>query len=160
MFEKFGFMKSAEELNAAAEGFLKEGDTESIIALAQENGIDEEDAEDYIEEAVDIFATPMTAALGRLKVIKAEKIRKVTDTHHRANQIVIHEIIQGMINEPEVAAGIMASENIIMDLVNGMKGVVCTGTDEDLRKLVRACVAGKDQLEKTAKEIKSRYEER
>ncbi len=159
MFEKFGFMKTVEELNAAAEGFLKEGDTESIIALAQENGIDEEDAGDYTEGMTDVFATPMTAALGRLKAVRTEKIGKVKDAHHRANQIMIYEIIRGMINEPEVAAGIMASENIVMDLVNGMKGVVYTGTDEDLRKLVRACVAGKDQLKKTAEEIKTRYGE-
>lgn len=159
MFEKFGNFDSAEELNAAAEGFLKEGDTESIIALAQENGIDEEDARDYIEEMADIFTTPMTAALGRLKIIRTEKIKKISDARHKANQVMIHEIIRGMISEPEVAAGIMASRNIIEDLVNGMKGIVYTGTDEDLRQLVRACVAGKDQLKKTAMEIKSRYEE-
>ena len=49
MFEKFGEFHSAAELNEAAAGFLEEGDRESIFALAQENGLDREDAEDYIE---------------------------------------------------------------------------------------------------------------
>lgn len=159
MFEKFGFMKSAEELNAAAAGFLKEGDTDSLLLLAEENGIDREDAVDYVDGMVDEFTTPAMAALGRLKVIRTEKIRKVTDKHHKANQVMICEIIRGMINEPEVAAGVMASENIIMDLVKGMKGVVYTGTDEDMRKLVRGIAAGKEEFDRAVKEIKQRYEQ-
>ena len=38
MFDKFGEFNSVEELNAAAEGFRNEGDLESLMALAQENG--------------------------------------------------------------------------------------------------------------------------
>lgn len=47
MFDKFGEFDSAEELNKAAEGLKEEGDKESLIELAKENGIDPEDAEDY-----------------------------------------------------------------------------------------------------------------
>ena len=49
MFEKFGEFDSAEELNRAAAAQFKEGDTEAILTIAKENGIDEEDARDYIE---------------------------------------------------------------------------------------------------------------
>ena len=48
MFEKFGEFDSAEELNMCAEGLRNEGDEESLIALAEENGIDGEDAEDFM----------------------------------------------------------------------------------------------------------------
>ena len=48
MFEKFGEMGSYEEVNLAAEGLKKEGDKESLYALAEENGVDKEDAEDYL----------------------------------------------------------------------------------------------------------------
>lgn len=68
MFDKFGEFDSAAELNTAAEGLLKEGDTNSIRVLAEENGLDREDAEDYITGAVTELTTPLMAAMGKLKV--------------------------------------------------------------------------------------------
>ena len=49
MFDKFGEFDSSEEINKAAAGLLREGDRESIVILAKENGIDKADAEDYID---------------------------------------------------------------------------------------------------------------
>ena len=66
LFEKFGEMDSAEELKAAAQGLLNEGDTESLKALALENGFDEEDAEDWEDFGVEISRTE--AAVCKLKV--------------------------------------------------------------------------------------------
>lgn len=74
MFDKFGEFDSAAELNASAEGMLKEGDTDSIYILAEENGIDKEDAEDYITGAVTKLVTPLMAAMGKLKV-EAEDLK-------------------------------------------------------------------------------------
>lgn len=74
MFDKFGEFDSAAELNAAAEGLLKEGDTESIYTLAEENGIDREDAQDYITSAAMELTTPLMAAMGKLKV-EAEDLK-------------------------------------------------------------------------------------
>lgn len=78
LYEKFGEFDSAEELNMSAAGLLKEGDTESLIALAKENGIDEEDAKDYINGCMDVLASPIAAALGKLEVeceeLKPEQI--------------------------------------------------------------------------------------
>ena len=68
MFDKFGEFDSAAELNAAAEGLLKEGDTDSIYVLAAENGIDKEDAQDYIEGTVPELANGLMAAYGKLDV--------------------------------------------------------------------------------------------
>jgi hypothetical protein len=68
MFDRFGEFNSAEELNLAAEGQRDQGDLEALIALALENGLDREDAEDYMDDVVDELATPCTAALGKIKV--------------------------------------------------------------------------------------------
>lgn len=68
MFEKFGEFDSVEGLNRAAAAQLKDGDTEALMALALENGLDKEDAEDYIEGCVEELATPLMAATGKLKV--------------------------------------------------------------------------------------------
>lgn len=68
MFDKFGEFDSVEELNRAAAAQLAEGDTEAIVAIALENGLDKEDAEDYIDGIVDMLATPTMAAAGKLKL--------------------------------------------------------------------------------------------
>lgn len=72
MFEKFGEFDSAEEINRAAAAQLKEGDEEAIFAIAKENGIDREDAEDYIDGVVDELVTPLMAAYGKIAVEEAE----------------------------------------------------------------------------------------
>lgn len=68
MFDKFGEFDSVEELNRAAAAQKEEEDVEALIALAVENGIDREDAEDYIDGCTDTLATPLMAAMGKLKV--------------------------------------------------------------------------------------------
>lgn len=68
MFEKFGEFDSYKEINRAAAAQLEEGDTEAIIAIAEENGIDKEDAEDYIDGIVDELCNTLMAAMGKLKV--------------------------------------------------------------------------------------------
>ena len=70
MFDKFGEFDSAEELNKAAEGLRNEGDRESLIELAKENGIDPEDAEDYFSGEMEKLAGNRLAAVARLKVEK------------------------------------------------------------------------------------------
>lgn len=71
MFEVFGKFENIESLNATAKGLREEGDKDSIFKLAEENGIDREDAEDYLD-GMDTFATTSMAALGRIKVEAAE----------------------------------------------------------------------------------------
>lgn len=68
MFEKFGEFDSAEELNKAAAAQLEQGDTEAVITIAVENGLDREDAEDYIDGIVPELTTPLMAAMGKIKV--------------------------------------------------------------------------------------------
>lgn len=68
MFDKFGEFNSAEEINRAAAQQLKEGDKEAILVIAKENGIDKEDAQDYIEGYTDELVTELSAAVGKIEV--------------------------------------------------------------------------------------------
>ncbi|MDE5892125.1 MAG: hypothetical protein K2H45_04270 [Acetatifactor sp.] len=68
MFEKFGEFDSPEEINRAAAAQKEQGDEDALILLAEENGIDREDAEDYYDGALDELATPAMAAIGKLAV--------------------------------------------------------------------------------------------
>ncbi|MBP3577684.1 MAG: hypothetical protein J6K15_06205 [Lachnospiraceae bacterium] len=68
MFDKFGEFDSAEELNRAAAAQLAEGDTEAVLAIAEENGISKFDAQDYIDGVVPELATPRMAAIGKLEL--------------------------------------------------------------------------------------------
>ena len=49
MEKKFGIFNTVEELNRAAAAQKSEGDLEALIGLATENGLEKEDAEEYME---------------------------------------------------------------------------------------------------------------
>ncbi|MEY8285377.1 hypothetical protein AALA13_16405 [Lachnospiraceae bacterium 50-23] len=68
MFEKFGEFDSYEEINRAAAAQLKEGDEEAVYLIAKENGLDEEDAEDFCTGAIDTLTTAELAAVGKLNL--------------------------------------------------------------------------------------------
>ena len=72
MFDQFGEFDSWEEINEAAQGQKNEGDKESLINLAVENGIDKEDAEDYFDGILSELCNPILAAQGKLKIEKEE----------------------------------------------------------------------------------------
>lgn len=72
MFDKFGEFDSVEELNKAAEGQKEDGDEKALYELAEENGIDKEDVEDYLDGIVPELANALMAAYGKLKVEAAE----------------------------------------------------------------------------------------
>ena len=72
MFDRFGEFDSWEEINKAAEGQKEEGDFNALKALAKENGIDEEDAQDYIDGIVDELCNSSMAAIGKINIEKKE----------------------------------------------------------------------------------------
>ena len=74
MFDKFGEFDSVEELNRAAAAQYKEGDEQAIYTIAEENGIDKEDADDFMDGQVEELATVTSAAIGKLKV-EAEDLK-------------------------------------------------------------------------------------
>ncbi len=68
MFDKYGEFNSADEINKAAAGQLAQGDTDAIIEIAAENGLDPEDAQDYIDGVATELCNPLMAAYGKIKV--------------------------------------------------------------------------------------------
>jgi hypothetical protein len=68
MFEKFGEFNSAEEINQAAAGLLDEGDAESILKLAVENGLDKEFAQAFIDGDIPVLTDSLMAAVGKLEL--------------------------------------------------------------------------------------------
>lgn len=74
MFEKFGEFDSFEEINRAAQAQLDEGDLDAIKVIAEENGLEAEDAEDFCTGAMDVLTTPVMAACGKLD-IEAKELR-------------------------------------------------------------------------------------
>ena len=72
MFEKFGEMDSYTEINELAENLFNEGDTESLKAMAKENGIQNEFVQMYLQGDIPELCDPLTAAMGKIDVEVAE----------------------------------------------------------------------------------------
>ena len=68
MFDKFGEMGSYTEINELAANLLKEGDTDSLKELAKENGIPDDYAEMYLEDAIPTLCDSTSAAIGKIDV--------------------------------------------------------------------------------------------
>lgn len=68
LYEKFGEFDSAEEINRAALAQISQGDYEAVKTIAKENGIDEMDAQDFIDGIYPELCGPFTAAVGKLEV--------------------------------------------------------------------------------------------
>lgn len=145
MFGLFGEM-DLEELNKAAEGQKKEGDLDSLKALALENGLDPEDVEDYVAGDVKQLATLRQAALGRIKV--QEEQTKIP----RTAAGIIYGMARAMTTDPEACRAFMkkgsridkvwdALEKKARDGKQGSVGVAC-GTDRDLKEIILKVVTG------------------
>lgn len=72
MFEKFGEMDSFGEINELAENLFNEGDMESLKVMAEENGIDKDIVDLYLQGEVPVLCDPLTAALGKIDIECAE----------------------------------------------------------------------------------------
>lgn len=145
LFERFGEM-DLEELNKAAEGLKKEGDLDSLRALALENGLDPEDVEDYVAGDVKQLATLRQAALGRIKV--QEKQTEIP----RTAAGIIYGMARAMTTDPEACRAFMKKgsrvdkvwselEKKARDGKQGSVGVAC-GTDRDLKEIILKVVTG------------------
>ena len=68
MFEKYGEFNSYEEINQKAKELMEAADTNAVRELAKENGLDPQDAEDYLTGAETMFCTDLMAAVGKLNL--------------------------------------------------------------------------------------------
>lgn len=145
MFEKFGEFDSAQELNEAADGLLNEGDIESIKELAKENGIDEEDVQDYIDGYSEDLATVSMAAFGRVSV---EEQQAKTNKGEEMAARVIFTMVRSLCLRESFCIGVMRKGKRAMDIYKAMReeagkhksgnvGVSC-GTDRELSNIITA----------------------
>lgn len=162
MFEKFGKFNTVEELNKAAEGLKAEGDTKSLMMLAEENGIEKEDAQDYIDGCIPEFATPFQAAFGRLEVERKE-IEEETDKNIKRAQLIILTVTRTLCSDTEIQAEIMKKKKGTEKIYKAMReeaqkhksgnvGIAC-GTDRELENIIRAYYT----TGKVAEKIKELY---
>lgn len=66
MFDKFGEMDSAKEINELAENLLNEGDIEGLRTMARENGIPDDYVDLYVAKAIPFLTDEIMAANGKL----------------------------------------------------------------------------------------------
>ncbi len=66
MFEMFGEMETAEEINAVARSLKEEGERENLDKLCAENGIDAELAQMFWDGEIDFITDTFMAAVGKL----------------------------------------------------------------------------------------------
>ncbi len=147
MFDKFGEFDGAEELNKAAKGLKDEGDFDSLYALAEENGIDKEDAEDYVAGDMEELANPAMAAMGRLEVERRE-ILKGNDDNKKIIRMTIWQFVSAMAAEQDMQTAIMKKgkriEGVYKALEDGARKHksgncgVSHGTDRELQEIIRA----------------------
>lgn len=171
MFDKFGEFNSYEELNVAAEEFLKAGDLDSVMKLAEENGIDQEDAQDYADGCLPGLSTIFTAAYGRLIVQQRLDIDSKNSYVEKMPLMVINTMLQGMCTSVEVAAAVMKKGKRIAEIYEAMKaeGIkhataeakkqkaadpkkktadimgICCGTDRELCNIIRTYYMGSEK---------------
>lgn len=68
MYNKFGEFDSASEINELAVNLRKEGDKNSLMELAQENGIDVEIVDVFLSGVTLFLCDDMSAAIGKITV--------------------------------------------------------------------------------------------
>lgn len=143
MGNKFGIFGDVESLNAAAEGLMKEGDKDSLFALAAENGIDKEDAEDYWDEIIEELVTLNSMAYGAIRVEKEQGNKNMIYN-------ILYETLTGMLPDEELAMKIIAKsgsedkrERSMADVYTTMMdfarshGNAIAGTNKQLEKIIR-----------------------
>lgn len=159
MFKVFGEFDSAKEINMTAEGLLNEGDKDNLYVLAQENGLDKEDVDDFID-GMGEFCTVFSAAVGKLNIEKKyadKEIKLILDT--------IVSMAMTLCRDDDVAAAVRRKGKNTKEIIDAMKKAaskhktgsmgVCCGTDKQLIAVIKAYYL--DGKEEMAKVIDSLY---
>ena len=140
---------------------MNEGDMESIRELAKENGIDAEDAEDYIAGDMQEFVTVSGAAFGRMSIEEKEaKANKGEEMVVR----VIFSMARSMCLKESFCSLVVRKGKRLMDVYQIMRNeaqkhksnsvAVCCGTDRELENLITEYyTGGKDAAEKYMKTL-------
>ncbi len=100
MFERFGEFDSAAEINETAVNLRREGDSDSLKVLAEENGIDSDVLQAFLDGDIIYLCDSMSAAVGKLEVESGR-----TDCAEIMEDWVEY-IKAGCFEDPEVAAAV------------------------------------------------------
>lgn len=73
MWDRFGELDSYRDINELAQNLFNEGDTDSLKAMAAENGIGQDFVAMYLAGDIPELCDPLTAALGKIDVEAAER---------------------------------------------------------------------------------------
>lgn len=155
MFEKFGEFDSVEELNAAAKGLLDEGDVDALRKLAEENGISNDEVEDYLDKYTSTLATVQTAAFGRLLV------QAKSDDKNLQLKVVAMTARGMLLESEELAIAVMRKGKRLQDILSAMQKVaqkhatgtgsnrmsVCCGTDRQLEQIIETYYLEPEKLD-------------
>ncbi len=164
MFDKFGEMDSAAEINMAADGLLKENDTENIIILAKENGIDEEDARDFINGDVQELCTDLMAAVEKIN-LERKDLELNGILNDWADEIIMmcndnEEIRRAVRKKGKALVKCMAlllrfafeNKVKVCDKVVNITNVLHNGKEEPMRKPLYLGIPNRAEVKKIAKE--------
>ena len=133
MFDKFGELESWEKLNELAVNLLKEGDSDSLKALCEENGID---YEDVMDAPSDSPITAVQAALGRIKVEQDNDKQTPAIIYDFARTLVDKDTAPLFTVKGKRVKGVYEDlRNIAQKNKTGNCGVAC-GTDRELRDII------------------------
>lgn len=119
MFDRFGEMGSYEEINMAADGLLNEGDTKNIFVLAEENGIDREYAQAFIDGDIPLLCDAATAAVGKLDVEMKDGSAKKYRSEIPAEPIV--EYLKAQAGDEKLAAAVRAKGKSLTECLAHVK---------------------------------------
>lgn len=103
MFDRFGEFDSAEEINKKAAELKAAGDEDNLKKLALENGFEIEDAEDYVDGAIDELCSPLMAAVAKLELECKELGFKSTNRNWLVDVV---DVLTEYAGDPKIAAGI------------------------------------------------------
>lgn len=111
MFDKFGEFNSYTEINEKAAELKAANDINNLYALAEENGIDKEEAEDFFDGIAEELCNANMAAIGKLDIeAKEYKLDKILYDW-------VGELKSICLIMPEVAAGVRKKGKSIAEYI-------------------------------------------
>lgn len=122
MWDKYGEMNSADEINEKACEMREVGQSAELKELAKENGLDEDMVDFFLEGEMDIICDDLGAAVGKLQVEIAHYQKQYV-----ANAKEVVEVLESMMSRERVKLSVhKAGVDIDIDI-----------TGDELAKVIR-----------------------
>lgn len=114
----FGDFRSAEELNQCAAGLKAEGDIENLKALAEENGIDPDMAQLFIDGEIPELCDDETLALARLNEELNSPSLPMQEKH--LIESVIKPYLDSVVTDPDIRRAILDGKHTMLEIAKQM----------------------------------------